>query len=104
MLNKQLQAALDRRRQKGTLRRLTSHETVSDVVPSSSTPNSSPNASRPAPTLIDFSSNDYMGLAHSQEMRRSLIGKLESSSRYPLGSTGSRLLDGNSKEHEQVHR
>lgn len=106
MLNKQLQAALDRRQQKGTLRRLTSHETISDAVPSASTPVSSlvSVSSRSAPGLIDFSSNDYIGLAHSQEMRRNLIDKLEGSSRYPLGSTGSRLLDGNSHEHEQVCR
>jgi 8-amino-7-oxononanoate synthase len=102
MLNKQLQAALDRRRQKGTLRRLTSYETVSDVAHTASTPQSTPSSSSTGSTLVDFSSNDYMGLGHSPEMRTLLIEKMQESMRYPLGSTGSRLLDGNSSEHEQL--
>lgn len=107
MLDKQLQAALDKRRDKGTLRRLTCYETVTHAVHSSSSPASSPmslatTGDRPAERLIDFSSNDYMGLGHANEMRKLLISKLQQSVRFPLGSTGSRLLDGNSYEHEQV--
>jgi 8-amino-7-oxononanoate synthase len=104
MLNKALQAALDRRRQKGTLRRLTSYETTSDAaLAASSTPTNSPSSSSSTRSaLIDFSSNDYMGLGHSQEMRSRLIAKMQDSARFPLGSTGSRLLDGNSSEHEQL--
>lgn len=103
MLNKALQAALDRRRQKGTLRRLTNYETISNVAVPASTPNSTPSSSSISrPVLIDFSSNDYMGLGHSQEMRSRLITKMQDSVRYPLGSTGSRLLDGNSSEHEEL--
>jgi 7-keto-8-aminopelargonate synthetase-like enzyme len=103
MLEKQLQTALDRRRQRGTLRRLTNYETTSDHVHSNPTPADTPTLKgSKAKRLIDFSSNDYMGLAHSTELKSGLISKLQGSSRFPLGSTGSRLLDGNSSEHEQV--
>ncbi|UZJ54456.1 hypothetical protein CBS101457_003776 [Exobasidium rhododendri] len=103
MLEKQLQAALDRRRTKGTLRQLSRYETVSDTVHTSSTPASTPAMVMDrSKRLVDFSSNDYMGLGHSLEMRNKLVERLQSSTRYPLGSTGSRLLDGNSFEHEQL--
>lgn len=101
MLNKQLQAALDRRRQKGTLRTLTSYETVTSIVQTVATPEATPSF-HAKKALIDFSSNDYMGLGQSSEMREDLLQRLQDSKRYPLGSTGSRLLDGNSFEHEQV--
>jgi len=45
--------------------------------------------------LIDFCSNDYLGLARSQKLR-ALIHKEEENYRHlPLGATGSRLLSGN---------
>lgn len=44
-------------------------------------------------TLIDFSSNDYLGLAKSEELK-SLILQEYSTSKWPNGSTGSRLVTG----------
>ncbi|PKV62979.1 8-amino-7-oxononanoate synthase [Pontibacter ramchanderi] len=45
--------------------------------------------------LIDFCSNDYLGLARSEKLR-ALIHKEEEHYRHlPLGATGSRLLSGN---------
>lgn len=41
--------------------------------------------------LIDFSSNDYLGLAHSTKLKEILLDEWQG-----LGSTGSRLLTGNS--------
>ena len=47
----------------------------------------------PPAGLVDFSSNDYLGLAHSGELRRALLATTE---QLTAGSTGSRLLTGNS--------
>ena len=44
--------------------------------------------------MVDFSSNDYLGLAREK--------KIESNSFLFNGSTGSRLLSGNHKEHEEA--
>ncbi|MDN3508791.1 MAG: aminotransferase class I/II-fold pyridoxal phosphate-dependent enzyme [Candidatus Neptunochlamydia sp.] len=44
--------------------------------------------------LIDFSSNDYLGLARSQHLKQAVLYEWESIDY--LGSTGSRLLTGNS--------
>ena len=49
---------------------------------------------------IDFSSNDYLGLARHSGIRQSLIRALEDGA--PLGSGGSRLLRGNHPEHESL--
>ncbi|ORZ15328.1 pyridoxal phosphate-dependent transferase [Absidia repens] len=45
---------------------------------------------------IDFSSNDFLGLSYSQTMRQDFLNELQSMP-HILGSTGSRLLDGNSQ-------
>lgn len=51
-------------------------------------------------TVLDFSSNDYLGLAHSQKQQQIVESKYKSYTiNHPpphLGSTGSRLLSGNS--------
>lgn len=47
---------------------------------------------------LDFSSNDYLGLAQSAHIRQALIDLLQEG--IPLGSTGSRLLSGNQPAHE----
>ena len=47
-----------------------------------------------APGLIDFCSNDYLGLARSEELFR-LISKRQSNLDRRNGATGSRLLSGN---------
>jgi len=49
---------------------------------------------------IDFSSNDYLGLAHHGAIRQSLIAALQGG--LALGSGGSRLLRGNHPEHESL--
>ncbi len=49
---------------------------------------------------IDFSSNDYLGLANSPRIKRALVTALASG--VPVGSGGSRLLRGNHPEHEAL--
>lgn len=49
---------------------------------------------------IDFSSNDYLSLAHHDGIRQSLIDALQGG--LALGSGGSRLLRGNHPEHENL--
>jgi 8-amino-7-oxononanoate synthase len=53
------------------------------------------------PSLIDFCSNDYLGFAKSEELKKRILkayGNLSSKN----GSTGSRLLTGNSSLAQQV--
>lgn len=52
---------------------------------------------------IDFSSNDFLGLSHSTEMRNDYLNELNSMS-HVLGSTGPRLLIGNSTYLESLER
>lgn len=106
MLDEQLRRALDRRRQNGILRDLKPFTTTQDAALAGPVPIAAPKGSsvctaRPPP-LIDFSSNDYLGMARGTDMRQRFLKKMHDSARYPLGSTGSRLLDGNSIEHEEV--
>ena len=49
---------------------------------------------------IDFSSNDYLGLANSPRMRRAVSAAVEDGT--PIGAGGSRLLRGNCAEHESL--
>lgn len=78
-------SALDRRRQKGTLRKL--HMDQSE---------------------IDFSSNDYLGLAHSSRQQKLVEVTYQKMSQLPehgracLGATGSRLLSGDSSTFHQL--
>ncbi|KAI9260855.1 pyridoxal phosphate-dependent transferase [Helicostylum pulchrum] len=72
-LESQLESTLTKRRQNSKLRRL--------VVNS--------------PSHIDFSSNDFLGLARSTRFRSNYLSELTQLPNI-LGSTGSRLLDGNS--------
>ncbi|HYM33792.1 MAG TPA: 8-amino-7-oxononanoate synthase [Steroidobacteraceae bacterium] len=53
------------------------------------------------PRGIDFTSNDYLGLTYSGEIRERIARKISESS-IPLGAGGSRLLRGNHTWHEQV--
>ncbi|KAN0063490.1 hypothetical protein ACQY0O_003937 [Thecaphora frezii] len=99
MLDRQLQAALDLRRQKGTLRNLTLFPTV----PCSPQAASSPSLSQPSEEpLVDFSSNDYLSLSTCPQVRSDFLRLFSASPSSKLGSTGSRLLDGNSPEHESL--
>lgn len=49
---------------------------------------------------IDFSSNDYLGLAGSAELKAAAQAALERD--VPIGAGGSRLLRGNHREHEAL--
>jgi 8-amino-7-oxononanoate synthase len=46
-------------------------------------------------SLIDFSSNDYLGFARNAELKAKINEELEKYLDYFLGATGSRLLSGN---------
>lgn len=57
------------------------------------------------PDSIDFSSNDFLSLSTSPELRTAYLAEVESaSSSLPLGSGGSRLLDGNTLYAEGIER
>jgi 8-amino-7-oxononanoate synthase len=79
-LERRLKALLDRRRTQSTLRNLT----ISSQQ-------------------VDFSSNDFLSLAKSDQLRDAYLKEL-SESKLPLGSGGSRLLDGNSEYAENLER
>jgi len=49
---------------------------------------------------IDFTSNDYLGLASSRELKDAARSAIERD--VPIGSGGSRLLRGNHREHEAL--
>lgn len=53
------------------------------------------------PNLRDFSSNDYLGLARSTELKRLILDAYQKED-YPNGSTGSRLITGNQDITEQT--
>jgi 8-amino-7-oxononanoate synthase len=55
------------------------------------------------PNAIDFSSNDFLGLAHSSLFKSNFLQELDQLPRV-LGSGGSRLLDGNSGYCESIER
>lgn len=44
--------------------------------------------------LVDFTSNDYLGLSRNAELHKTVLEEVKN---LPLGSTGSRLLSGNSQ-------
>lgn len=81
-LESRLALALSRRRQASTLRNLT----------------------LPSANAIDFSSNDFMSLSSSSALRSLFLNELASQPEFPLGSGGSRLLDGNSSYAEALER
>lgn len=51
-------------------------------------------------TGLDFASNDYLGLAGSERLRRAMTEAIERG--VPVGAAGSRLLRGNHPEHEAL--
>jgi 8-amino-7-oxononanoate synthase len=53
---------------------------------------------------IDFTSNDYLGFARSKELKKRISEAEKQFSETGVGSTGSRLLTGNSKLAEQVEQ
>jgi 8-amino-7-oxononanoate synthase len=52
--------------------------------------------------LVDFTSNDYLGLASSKELFQNISDKVERLGLNQNGAAGSRLLSGNSKYAEQM--
>ncbi|KIW03197.1 uncharacterized protein PV09_05423 [Verruconis gallopava] len=50
-----------------------------------------------APGSVDFSSNDFLSLSTSSTLRSAFVDELSRHPNFPLGSGGSRLLDGNSQ-------
>jgi hypothetical protein len=78
-LENALRSLLGKRRQNSTLRTLT----------------------LPSPNQIDFSSNDFLSLSTSSLLKSAFLSEI-SSTKLPLGSGGSRLLDGNSTYAETV--
>ena len=53
---------------------------------------------------VDFTSNDYLGFARSEELKRRIAEAEKQHAELSLGSTGSRLLTGNSELAEQVEK
>ncbi|MGE0525689.1 MAG: 8-amino-7-oxononanoate synthase [Bdellovibrionales bacterium] len=54
------------------------------------------------PAVLDFSSNDYLGLSRHPAIRAALVEALENG--IAVGATGSRLLSGHSPIHERVEQ
>lgn len=54
------------------------------------------------PTNVDFSSNDYLGLARSPQFSSTILHEWEKNLNLGVGSTGSRLLTGNSRYVEDL--
>ncbi|ORY19005.1 8-amino-7-oxononanoate synthase-like protein [Clohesyomyces aquaticus] len=80
-LEKSLQKLLDRRRANSTLRSLTINSSQQ----------------------VDFSSNDFLSLSKSPALRAAILAE-QATSNLPLGSGGSRLLDGNSRYAEDLEQ
>ena len=59
---------------------------------------------KPESTLIDFSSNDYLGFARSAELKDKIDKEVNGLSNYLNGSTGSRLLSGNLTYTEELEQ
>ncbi|KAI9769897.1 MAG: hypothetical protein M1839_003563 [Geoglossum umbratile] len=57
-----------------------------------------------SPGSTDFSSNDFLSLSTSPNLRTLFLQALHASPALPLGSGGSRLLDGNSSDAEKLER
>jgi 8-amino-7-oxononanoate synthase len=54
--------------------------------------------------LIDFTSNDYLGLSRDAHLRHLIDWEVSQNEYHPAGSTGSRLLSGNSEYAEALER
>lgn len=54
--------------------------------------------------LIDFASNDYLGLAQSAEAKEAIENYFLENTDYKLGATGSRLISGNSAFAEELEK
>lgn len=54
--------------------------------------------------LIDFCSNDYLGFSRSEEFKNNILAEFKDSLKQTNGSTGSRLLAGNSAYAENLEK
>ena len=54
--------------------------------------------------LVDFYSNDYLGFACDEKLRNKIDEEIKSNKQISLGSTGSRLLSGNSDYAESLEK
>lgn len=54
------------------------------------------------PAGVDFTSNDYLGLAHNASLKQTILQEVEAHQQELNGSTGSRLLSGNSSYAEAL--
>ena len=54
--------------------------------------------------LVDFYSNDYLGFARDEELKRKIEEEVKSNPHALLGSTGSRLLSGNNEYVESLEK
>lgn len=54
--------------------------------------------------LVDFCSNDYLGMARSEKFKQLIASKLEQHPEAYTGATGSRLISGNLKYAEQLEQ
>lgn len=59
---------------------------------------------KPHSTKFDFCSNDYLGFARSEDLRKTFISKLGEFPEFRLGSSGSRLLAGNDSFTEELEQ
>ncbi|MDN3546785.1 aminotransferase class I/II-fold pyridoxal phosphate-dependent enzyme [Mucilaginibacter aquaedulcis] len=59
---------------------------------------------KPENSLIDFCSNDYLGFAHSANLKYKVETELQHHASYLNGSTGSRLLSGNLSYAESLEK
>ncbi|MDL1914164.1 MAG: aminotransferase class I/II-fold pyridoxal phosphate-dependent enzyme [Bergeyella sp.] len=57
---------------------------------------------KPRPKGFDFYSNDYLGFARNDELRQLLLERIQQNPRLLSGSTGSRLISGNSSLVEET--
>ncbi|CAG8477089.1 13275_t:CDS:2 [Cetraspora pellucida] len=57
-----------------------------------------------SPSSVDFSSNDFLGLSRNKVLNEKFLNTLITFPHPPLGSTGSRLLDGNSSYAESLDK
>ncbi len=54
--------------------------------------------------LVDFYSNDYLGFARDEELKKNIDAEVKANPGFPIGSTGSRLLSGNNKYVEDLEQ
>jgi 8-amino-7-oxononanoate synthase len=59
---------------------------------------------KPGNTLVDFCSNDYLGFARSLELKNKIEAEINAAGIISNGSTGSRLLSGNSVYTEDLEK